>query len=92
VLQLLLANDADVEARDSLGWAPIIIAAAAGQPEVVTELLDRGAKVDAANDKGQTALHYAASKGNTSVGGILLDNTNSQMGRLLIGRGADVSS
>jgi len=67
VVQLLLSNHPEVEARDSLGWTPLIIAAAAGQTEIVTALLDAGAKVDSTNDKGQTALHYAASKGNTSV-------------------------
>lgn len=50
-----------------MGSTPLLVAAAAGQSEAVTELLDAGAKVDAANDKGQTALHYAASKGNVSV-------------------------
>ncbi len=65
--QLLLSNSADVEARDSLGWTALLIAAAAGQMENVTALLDAGAKVGAANDKGQTALHYAASKGNVPV-------------------------
>jgi 26S proteasome non-ATPase regulatory subunit 10 len=67
VVQLLLSNHPDVQARDAMGWTPLIIAAAAGQVEAVTALLDAGAKVDATNDKGQTALHYAASKGNTSV-------------------------
>ncbi|BEI80117.1 hypothetical protein CcaverHIS002_0106460 [Cutaneotrichosporon cavernicola] len=73
VTQLLISNAADPEARDSLGWTPLLIAAAAGPA-------GERAKVDAANDKGQTALHYAASKGNVP------------MGRLLITRGAEINA
>ncbi|RSH78804.1 uncharacterized protein EHS24_001713 [Apiotrichum porosum] len=78
--ELILSNSPDVEARDALGWTPLVVAAASGQSESARELLDAGAKVDAANDKGQTALHYAASKGNVP------------MGRLLITRGADINA
>lgn len=70
--QLLLSHSPDLEARDALGWTPLTVAAASGQLENATALLDAGAKVDAANDKGQTGLHYAASKGNVSVGAPLL--------------------
>ena len=41
--------------------------AAAGQYDVVNELLHSGANVNATNEKGQTSLHYAASKGNVPV-------------------------
>jgi cytohesin len=43
------------------------VAARAGTVEVVQALLDAGAKVDAANDAGYTALHGAALEGNAVV-------------------------
>jgi len=70
----------DLEARDSLGWTALIIAASSGNTEVCSELIGAGASVSASNDREQTALHYAASKGNVEVG------------RLLIERGADINA
>lgn len=71
--QLLLSYSPDIEARDTMGWTPLIVAcklplalwpnqayelgvAAAGQYDIVNELLASGAQVDAANEKGQTSL------------------------------------
>lgn len=82
MVQLLLSYSPDIEVRDSMGWTPLMIAcelsspwdrygahviAAASQYDIVNELLHSGAKVDAVNEKGQTALHYAASRGNVQV-------------------------
>lgn len=50
-----------------MGWTPLLVAASSGRQENVAALLDVGAKLDAVNDKGQGALHYAASKGNVPV-------------------------
>lgn len=67
VLQLLLSYQPDLEASDAMGWTPLLVAASSGHKQNVAELLDVGAKLDAVNDKGQGALHYAASKGNVPV-------------------------
>lgn len=67
MLQLLLSYQPDLEASDAMGWTPLLVAASSGRTQNVTELLDTGAKLDAVNDKGQGALHYAASKGNVPV-------------------------
>ncbi|KAK1926194.1 putative proteolysis and peptidolysis-related protein [Papiliotrema laurentii] len=66
--QLLLNYSPDIEAKDSMGWTALMVAsAAAGHYDIVNELLHAGAKVDAINEKGQTSLHYAASKGNVQI-------------------------
>ncbi|KAH9365460.1 hypothetical protein HPB48_008912 [Haemaphysalis longicornis] len=51
-----------------------MIASSVGHLEVVSALLSRGAKVDVANETGQTALHYAASKGHLDVARVLLEH------------------
>jgi 26S proteasome non-ATPase regulatory subunit 10 len=96
--QLLLSYSPDVEARDSMGWTPLMIAcelshtrdsynklmiAAAGHYDVVNELVHAGAKVDATNEKGQTPLHYAASKGYVQVSFVPLIPGSSADGRLV---------
>jgi len=48
----------------------------AGRVDDVTVLLDHGAEIDAAGERGMTALHYAAMKGDVDAI------------RLLLGRGA----
>ncbi|KAL7009406.1 putative ankyrin-repeat protein [Cystobasidiomycetes sp. EMM_F5] len=81
-VQAILHHKPDVEARDSLGWTPLMIAvlASAGATDIVTELVGAGASVIAENDKGITVLHYAASRGRLEIG------------RLLIERGADINA
>ncbi|KAH7950520.1 hypothetical protein HPB49_025058 [Dermacentor silvarum] len=52
-----------------------------GHVEIVSALLSRNAKVDIANQMGQTALHYAASKDHLEVARLLLEhhaNINAQ--------------
>jgi 26S proteasome non-ATPase regulatory subunit 10 len=48
--------------------------------DAVKELVGSGADVTAANDRDQTALHYAASKGKVEIG------------QLLISKGADINA
>lgn len=59
-VRAILQYKPDLEARDELGWTPLIIAASAGSLEVVKELVGAGADVTATNGRDQTALHYAA--------------------------------
>lgn len=51
-----------------------MIASSVGHLEIVSALLGRGARVDVANQTGQTALHYAASKGHIDVARLLLEH------------------
>jgi ankyrin repeat protein len=72
----LLANVADVNARDAEGNTPLILASFYASPECVKLLLERGADANAANKIGATALIRAA--------------TNHEKTRLLVDAGAKV--
>jgi ankyrin repeat protein len=57
----LLKGGADVNAPSGFnGWTALHAAAAAGRPEVVRLLLDRGARVNQGDERGYTALHNTA--------------------------------
>ena len=58
--KLLLANGAQIDARDENGDTPLIRAAGYGQTDIVRLLLDRAANVEATNQEGQSALAAAA--------------------------------
>lgn len=62
-IDLLLDDGADIETRDkemSDGGTPLILAATFGETEALRELLRRGARVDARDKDGSTALLAAA--------------------------------
>ena len=61
--ELLRAHPEDVEAPDEHGRTLFWLAAAAGQTEVLQELADNGARVDAAAEDGATALYAACHRG-----------------------------
>jgi ankyrin repeat protein len=73
VLGLLVERKADIESPDDRGRTPLISAARemAG-PEVVRTLLDLGARIDAADRSGDTALALAAWRGSAEVVSLLL--------------------
>lgn len=52
----------------------IHLASKDGHVEVVNELLDRGAAIDAATKKGNTALHIASLAGQEAVVKLLVQN------------------
>ena len=86
VLHFLLMNgaDADQPAQNATEVRPIHSAVAFGQQEVslamVTELVDHGADVNAAQQGGWTALHQAAAHGQI------------QLVELLLSKGAEINS
>jgi ankyrin repeat protein len=51
-----------VSAIDADGWTPLHHAAAAGQLEVATFLIEKGADLNASSNKGDTPLHLAVSR------------------------------
>lgn len=71
VAELLLANKADVDARDNAGTTPLEWAAVEGYKAVAALLLAKGANVNATNNLGQTPLYYATSEGNKNVAKLL---------------------
>jgi hypothetical protein len=63
----LIRAAAETEARNKLGYTPVLTAAECGNADVLEALLDKGADVDAALPDGRTALHIAAGAGRTAV-------------------------
>jgi ankyrin repeat protein len=74
-VELLLAKSADpnLAARNSMKVRAIHAGAAAGSVPIVKALLDAGAEVDAAQEKGFTPLHEAALTGKLELARLLLD-------------------
>lgn len=66
IVELLIANHADVNAADHLGFTPLMEAAMNGQKDVAQVLLVNGADVNAKNKSGETALWLANNSSNKS--------------------------
>lgn len=60
IVQLLLDNGAEVNAKDDFGETTLMRAAIADRPDTVRFLLDNGADVNAQTREGMTALMFAA--------------------------------
>ena len=54
----------NLEGHDEFGSTPLIVAAVHGHCDVLSALLKRGASVEAVDENLQSALHWAAMKGN----------------------------
>jgi ankyrin repeat protein len=67
IIQLLIANDTDLEVRDRDGVTALMIAARAGHVDIVELLLDGGADVEAMDRDGESALQIAAKEGKLSI-------------------------
>ena len=70
---VLIANGADVKAKNKHGATPLHYAAETNAAEIAKMLLDKGADVKAKNNYGSTPLHYAAWKNAAEVAKMLLD-------------------
>lgn len=78
-VQRLVVEGVDVNEGDKNGETPLIVASLEGQGEIANYLLQRGARIDATNASGLSALHAAAYGGHTDIA------------RLLIAKGAAVN-
>ena len=72
VMSALIGDGADVNARDSAGFAPLHRACVSGAVDAARALLDSGASVECADAFGDTALHLAAFCGHLEVIALLL--------------------
>jgi hypothetical protein len=72
ILKVLIASGADPNRKDSdhYGYTPLIHAAEFGELEMVKALLAAGAHVNATNNEGITALHFAD---NAEIARFLID-------------------
>jgi uncharacterized protein len=71
IVKLLLARGAKADARVA-GDTPLLTAASRGHPGCVELLIAAGADVNAADNDGNTGLHYSAAQENEAVVQILL--------------------
>ena len=71
--QTLLGLQADLEARDTEGLSPLIIAAARNHSPLVALFLERGCELDRVDQKGWSALTWAAAHNNLTPLGLLMN-------------------
>jgi ankyrin repeat protein len=72
VAELLLINNADVNARVENGWSPLHHAVYNGHKDVVESLLAHKADVNLQDNEGCTPLHYAAKHNSKDLVELLL--------------------
>lgn len=71
-IQFLTAKGANPNTRDKKGVSPLMLASSLGFIEGLQALLDAGARVDDANDAGETALISAVHRRDTNMMRVLL--------------------
>jgi RNA polymerase sigma factor (sigma-70 family) len=67
VVELLLANGADINARDEADLTPLHWGAAAGHQEIVALLLANSSDINAQDKAGRTPLYWATKNSHTSI-------------------------
>lgn len=83
IVTLLFFLQCDLEKRDVLGSTALIRATSHSRESTVKLLLSKGAKVDAVNNVGNTALHVAAYQGFFELAKIIIEHKPELTGRLL---------
>jgi ankyrin repeat protein len=71
-IRLCMEYGGDVNAADSTGMTPLLLAASKGSDEIVEYLATHGAKLDAKDKRGRTAVEIALGKnpGGPAAGGV----------------------
>lgn len=87
IVEILLAAGADANAPDIDGWTPLMRAVYEDRFEVARVLLrDKSVRVNAREDRGETALHFAAAKGSLKIAKLLLAHGADARGKDTSGR------
>lgn len=73
VINYLIDNGANINARDSGGRTPLMYVAISGRNDIVDLLIEKGANVNAQDNENKTALIYATLNDNEKVVGRLLE-------------------
>ena len=73
-IQDLIANKANIEARNSNGWTPLHLAAFLGQTEAIQALLNNKAALGTKDNQGYTPLHVATLAGRLEAVQLLIDH------------------
>ena len=75
IVEYLIENGANIEAKDDYGNTPLHTAANYGSTlEIVEYLIENGADIEANNNDGNTPLHHAAENGNLEIVEYLIEN------------------
>lgn len=78
----LINKGADVNAKNTNGWTPLMYMSAIGNKEIANLLIDKGANINERNNHGQTPLFFSAHWGQTELVNLLIEkgaDINAQM-------------
>lgn len=78
LVEILIKNGLDVEAKDKNGQSPLFLASQAGHLQIATLLLKEGCGRNTCDKYNQTPLHVAAAAGQLDVVTMLASSTNNE--------------
>ncbi len=75
IIEYLLDNGADINAKNNYGWTALIWASRNGHKDIVKLLLDNNADINVQHNNGFKALIWASVNGYEDIVKLLLDNS-----------------